>query len=245
MRKVLMATVTVMVIAMTALLVTVMATNRKSEKDLEEIDRFIAQYETESSNYITEKTYEKVIESSSAVNYRNDIGSSDHSDTGDEERVSEDPTEKVLSIEELAEVVLNAGINGDEREAYLGSRYEEVQNYIDENYTPNNIPNEPQAYPNGEGVLNPEDGINYYYGTLETYYNLDVSGVVEWMHSLGYEGDYWVREDGVKMFGPYVMVAAEYDQYPKGSIVETSLGTGMVCDTGEGGYDWFDIAVEW
>lgn len=94
-------------------------------------------------------------------------------------------------------------------------------------------------------VLNPYDGINYYYGTLETYYNMDMSGVVDWMHSLGYEGDYWIRDDGVKMFGPYVMVAAEYDQYPKGSIVDTSLGTGLVCDTGEGGYDWFDIATCW
>lgn len=94
-------------------------------------------------------------------------------------------------------------------------------------------------------VLNQYDGINYYNGILETYYNLPMEGVVDWMHSLGYEGEYWVREDGVKMLGDYIMVAADYDWMPKGSIVETSLGTGMVCDTGEGGWYWFDIAVDW
>jgi len=94
-------------------------------------------------------------------------------------------------------------------------------------------------------VLNPEDGINYFYGVLETYYNLPMEGVVDWMHSLGYEYDYWVREDGVKMFGPYVMVAADYGWMPKGSILETSLGLAMVCDTGEGGWYWTDIAVDW
>lgn len=98
--------------------------------------------------------------------------------------------------------------------------------------------------PEGD-VLNPEDGINYFYGQLETYYNMDMSGVVEWMHSLGYDYEYWIREDGVKMFGPYVMCAADYSWMPKGSILETSLGLAMVCDTGEGGPYWTDIAVDW
>ena len=94
-------------------------------------------------------------------------------------------------------------------------------------------------------VLNHYDGINYYNGVLETYYCLPMDGVVEWMHSLGYEGEYWVREDGCKMLGEYIMVAADYEWMPKGSIVETSLGTAMVCDTGEGGWYWFDIATNW
>lgn len=162
----------------------------------------------------------------------------------------EPETEEIRSVEELADYVLNAGLDGPDREAFLGDRYDEVQAWIDTNYEAptyvyTQVYEEPDYYyPSGDG-LNPEDGINYYYGTLETYYNLDMSGVVDWMHDLGYEGDYWVRDDGVKMFGDYVMVAAEYDQYPKGSIVDTSLGTGMVCDTGEGGWNWFDIAVDW
>jgi hypothetical protein len=65
------------------------------------------------------------------------------------------------------------------------------------------------------------------------------------MHSLGYGGEYWIRSDGVKMLGDYIMVAADYGWMPKGSIVETSLGTGIVCDTGGGGWYWFDIAVTW
>lgn len=101
---------------------------------------------------------------------------------------------------------------------------------------------ETEAY---HSVLNHYDGINYYNGVLETYYCLPMDGVVEWMHSLGYEGEYWVREDGCKMLGEYIMVAADYDWMPKGSIVETSLGTAMVCDTGEGGWYWFDIATNW
>ena len=237
--------------------------DKESEAFLKETDAFIAKYETEEE---TEKTHWVKVEAadnesnegSSSVTGRSSSGSSDNSDTGDEERVSEDSTEKVLSIEELAEVVLNAGINGDEREAYLGSRYVEVQNWIDQNYVPP-VREYPTSYneqtmnydpvyydyPSGAGVLTPDAGINYYYGTLETYYNLDMSGVVDWMHDLGYGGDYWIRSDGVKMLGNNVMVAADYGWMPKGSIVETSLGTGIVCDTGLGGWYWLDIAVDW
>lgn len=82
----------------------------------------------------------------------------------------------------------------------------------------------------------------------ETYYNLDMSGVVSIMKSLGYDYEYWVRDDGVKMYGDYVMCAADLSIRPKGTIVETSLGLGIVCDTG-GFVNWdntrLDIAVNW
>jgi hypothetical protein len=82
----------------------------------------------------------------------------------------------------------------------------------------------------------------------ETYYNLDMSGVVSAMQAAGIEGEYWVREDGVKMYGDYVMVAANYSIRPKGTLIETSLGTGIVCDTG--GFasvnpTQLDIATNW
>ncbi len=82
----------------------------------------------------------------------------------------------------------------------------------------------------------------------ETYYNLNMSGVVRIMRSMGVEGEYWVREDGVKMLGDYVMVAANLNLRPRGSLVETSLGTAMVCDTG--GFasrnpTQIDVAVAW
>lgn len=82
----------------------------------------------------------------------------------------------------------------------------------------------------------------------ETYYNLDMSGVVSIMQGLGYDYEYWVRDDGVKMYGDYVMVAADLDLRPRGSIYETSLGYGIVCDTGSFAYSdpyQTDIAVNW
>ena len=36
----------------------------------------------------------------------------------------------------------------------------------------------------------------------------------------------------MKMLGDYVIVAADLNKYPRGSIVDTSLGQGIVCDTG-------------
>lgn len=97
-------------------------------------------------------------------------------------------------------------------------------------------------------VLTPESGINYGPSGLETYYNLDMSVVVSNLQAAGYEGSYWVREDGCKMFGSYIMVAADYNVYPYGSIVSTSLGAGIVCDTGafaNGASTQIDIAVNW
>lgn len=146
------------------------------------------------------------------------------------------------SVEEIAQDVIDGKYgNGDARKEALGSRYEEVQNYIDANYAP---PVRTYDYPTGS-VLTPDKGVNQWNGITETYYNLDMSGVVDWMHSLGYDYDYWVRSDGVKMFGNYVMVAADYGWLPKGSIVECSLGTAIVCDTGLGGWYWLDVAVDW
>lgn len=82
----------------------------------------------------------------------------------------------------------------------------------------------------------------------ETYYNLPMGGIVDRMHRMGVEGDYWVREDGVKMLGDFVMVAANLTTHPRGSIVETTLGTGIVCDTGSFAEDHpnrLDIATDW
>lgn len=85
----------------------------------------------------------------------------------------------------------------------------------------------------------------------ETYYNLNMSGVVRMMRNLGFteeEYPYWIREDGVKMLGNYVMVAANFNIRPRGSIILSSLGEAIVCDTG--GFantnpTQLDIAVSW
>ena len=99
------------------------------------------------------------------------------------------------------------------------------------------------------GVLTKQKGVNYNdNGNKETYYNLPMNGVINNAKAQGIEGEYWVREDGVKMYGDYVIVAANLDNYPRGSLVETSLGTGIVLDTGEfavNNPEQFDIAVGW
>lgn len=96
--------------------------------------------------------------------------------------------------------------------------------------------------------------LNAYNGMIEgpsgteTYYNLDMSGVIRIMKNHGYDYEYSVREDGVKLYGGYVMVAANLNLRPRGTIIETSLGTGIVCDTGDFAYSnptQLDIAVNW
>lgn len=82
----------------------------------------------------------------------------------------------------------------------------------------------------------------------ETYYNLNMSGVVSIMRSMGNTDAYWVREDGVKMLGNYIMCAANLSVHPRGSLVESSLGTCIVCDTGSfasSNPNQLDIAVAW
>ena len=96
--------------------------------------------------------------------------------------------------------------------------------------------------------------LNSFNGTVmgpsgkETYYNLDMSGVVQIMRGMGNTDEYWVREDGCKMLGDYIMCAANLSVHPRGSLVESSLGTCIVCDTGGfAGYNpnQLDIAVTW
>ena len=82
----------------------------------------------------------------------------------------------------------------------------------------------------------------------ETYYNLNMNGVVNIMRRLGNTDEYWVRDDGCKMLGNYIMCAANLGVHPRGSLVESSLGTCIVCDTGgfaRGNSQQLDIAVTW
>lgn len=97
-------------------------------------------------------------------------------------------------------------------------------------------------------VLSKGRGVNYGPSGKETYYNLNMTGVVNIMRSLGYTGEYWVRDDGCKMLGDYIIVAANFNIRPRGTIVETSLGDGIVCDTGgfaKKNPTQIDIAVTW
>lgn len=84
----------------------------------------------------------------------------------------------------------------------------------------------------------------------ETGYNLPMDGVIYLMRQMGYTEEdypYWIREDGIKMFGPYVMVGAYLPLRPKGTILPTSRGMGIVVDTGYFAYGptQLDLAYAW
>lgn len=100
-------------------------------------------------------------------------------------------------------------------------------------------------------ALTPQAGVVYGPSGKETYYNLDMSGVVSIMRDLGYSAEeypYWIRADGLKMLGPWGICAANLDIRPRGTVIATSLGWCIVCDTGGFIYSdpyQLDLAVNW
>jgi len=99
-----------------------------------------------------------------------------------------------------------------------------------------------------DGVLTKSKGTVQFEGHKETYYNLPMNKVVSNAHKRGIEGEYTEREDGAKMLGDYIMVAADQKIHPYGSLVNTSLGMGIVVDTGTfimTNPQQIDIAVNW
>lgn len=95
-------------------------------------------------------------------------------------------------------------------------------------------------------VLTARLGVVTYDGHRESYYNLPMKKVVENAQQRGFYADYWEREDGCKMYGPYVIVAADYNLHPYGSVVDTSHGAGIVLDTGTfKDRATVDMAVTW
>lgn len=117
--------------------------------------------------------------------------------------------------------------------------YEQSTSTYTQTYsTPTQNYNYNTSYSNG--VLTPSGGVNSFNGNTETYYNLDMSGVIANAQNMGIQGEYWVRDDGVKMYGDYVIVASQHD---KGTIIDTSLGTGIVLDYCPAGT--VDVATAW
>ena len=110
-------------------------------------------------------------------------------------------------------------------------------------------PEQPKYEPQPGDHLTKSGGIYYGPSGKETYYNLDMNGVVSNAQNMGIEGEYWVREDGCKMYGDYIICAADLNVHPRGSLVESSLGTCIVLDTGgfttNGSGVALDIAVDW
>lgn len=98
-------------------------------------------------------------------------------------------------------------------------------------------------------VLTAKLGRVQFNGHDETFYNLNMSRIVEKADAYyGLSDVYAVREDGVKTYNGLVMVAANFEVHPYGSLVETSRGLGIVLDTGDFAKSeptLIDIAVTW
>ena len=79
----------------------------------------------------------------------------------------------------------------------------------------------------------------------ETWYDLDMSKVVANAQAAGIPCEYSVRDDGVKCFGEWVIVAS-HPSIPRYSLIETSLGTGIVLDRHTcQDAELIDIATDW
>ena len=97
----------------------------------------------------------------------------------------------------------------------------------------------------GRNRYTAKDSQGNYVERQETYYDLNMSGVMAFCGKSGYT----VREDGAKTDDEgYVIVAANLSRYPRCSVVETSLGLGKVYDTGTFAAtspEQFDLATDW
>jgi uncharacterized protein YabE (DUF348 family) len=102
----------------------------------------------------------------------------------------------------------------------------------------------------GPNALSKAKGAQYYTDSRgvshrETYYDLNMGVVIGACGG----GSYTVRADGAKVDKDgYILIAANYGNYPRCSVVETSMGLGKVYDTG--GFaarhpHGFDLATDW
>lgn len=97
-------------------------------------------------------------------------------------------------------------------------------------------------------VLTAAKGINTFMGHQESWYNLKMTKVVQRADAYyGLSDVYAIRKDGVKTYNGFVICAGNYQVHPYGSVVDTSLGTGIILDhTGkETDKTVIDIATNW
>ena len=103
-------------------------------------------------------------------------------------------------------------------------------------------PKNPLTKSKGAQIFTDSKGVAH----RETYYDLPMNIVIK---ACGSGGTYTVRADGAKVDKDgYILVAANYGNYPRCSVVETSMGPGKVYDTG--GFaakhpHGFDLATDW
>ena len=101
---------------------------------------------------------------------------------------------------------------------------------------------------NASTVLTKKGGVNTFEGHQETYYNLKMDRIIQRAQDKGIPGLYWENPEGIKMYGYFVIVAADWNEHPYGSTVNTSKGWGIVLDTGDfvrRDSTLIDIATNW
>ena len=160
-------------------------------------------------------------------------------------------TNEVTTKETITEAKVETTIEQIATETYEEDEYED--SYEDEE----SYDDDSDEYEESYGSW--EDFPLWKYGRIsgpsgtETYYNQgEFEDLVYNAYCRGFDPEdypYWIDyETGCRMFGSYIIVAANRDVHPFGSLVQTSLGMGISIDTGSFAYDdpyQIDVAVIW
>lgn len=95
-------------------------------------------------------------------------------------------------------------------------------------------------------VLTAKLGTIQYEGHKETWYDLPMQNVIARADKdIGMTDLHWIREDGVHMYGPYIVCAAHPSKI-RYTFVQTSLGEGIILDTHTANdTELIDIATTW
>lgn len=94
-------------------------------------------------------------------------------------------------------------------------------------------------------VLTAKAGRISFNGHTETWYDKPMNRVIGKAQAMGIPADYWVDERGVKMFGPWVIVAAHQSK-TRYTRLQTSLGEGIILDFHcVDDPELYDIATDW
>ena len=95
-------------------------------------------------------------------------------------------------------------------------------------------------------ILTAKLGRVTYNNHVETWYDLPMNRIVERADAYyGMQDVYEVNEDGIKTYNGFVICAADWSVYPYGSLIETSVGTGIVLDHTQTDSNVIDIATSW
>lgn len=155
-------------------------------------------------------------------------------------------------VQEIEEISISSTAATTQEEAEAPQNVVQIQQEEHKiQVSPQPTPVKPFPSPAMNNHLTARGGVFQGPSGKETWYNLPMGGVINIMRDMGFsqqEYPYWIREDGCKMLGDYIMVSANLELRPRGTLVETSLGTGLVCDTG--GFATYnqtqiDVATDW